>query len=200
MQPSNSRTRWPFAFVAAALAFGIAPEAPRAHDAHHHDHDAMTATAADVMLPDLPLITAAGIATTLPAALAERPAAIVGFFYSRCDVACPVTTKLLQGVVAKLTDAERARTRILLITLDPDTDTPEVLADYAERMQVPADWTLLTGAPADVNRVLVGLGAYASDLESHPPQLLVRSAPDAGFMRLFGLPDAAAVRETLARY
>ncbi|WP_296806547.1 SCO family protein [Thiocapsa sp.] len=186
--------------LAGLLVVGFYATAPvHAHEAHHHGHGAVTATAADVTLFDLPLLRPDGAVTTLPTALADKPAAIVGFFYSECDVACPITTKLLQGVMAKLSEVERARTRVILLTLDPDTDTPEVLTEYAAQMKVPDDWTLLTGKPAEVNRVLVGLGAYASDLESHPQQLLVRAAPDAGFLRLFGLPDAGAIRGTLAR-
>ena len=169
------------------------------HAMHQHGGEAVTAAAAEVRLLDLPLLSPDGVTTSLPKLLAEKPAAIIGFFYSQCDLACPITTKLLQGVMTKLSEAERARTRVLLVTLDPANDTAEVLSQYAARMKVPPDWTLLTGKPADVKEVLLGLGAYATDLASHPPQLLVRAGPDAGFMRLFGLPDAAAVRETLAQ-
>ena len=66
-----------------------------------------------------------------PRTLADfRGKAVVVFFgYTHCPDICPTTLADVAGVMKKLgTDA--ARVQVLFVTLDPERDTPEVLAKY----------------------------------------------------------------------
>ena len=54
---------------------------------------------------------------------------VLFFGYTHCPDICPTTLADMAGVVKKLgTDA--ARVQVLFVTLDPERDTPEVLAKY----------------------------------------------------------------------
>ncbi len=75
---------------------------------------------------------------------------VVSFLYTQCPNICPRLTASLQRV------EERTRgTGLLLVsyTVTPDTDTPEVLAEFAVRHRLPATWTLVTGARAEIARL-----------------------------------------------
>ena len=70
------------------------------------------------------------------------------------------------------------------ITLQPEADTPEVLADYVDKMGVGPGWTFLTGRPEDIQQLRENLGYYdpeepdyGTDLASHLGFLLMGNEP-----------------------
>ena len=67
-----------------------------------------------------------------PRTLADfRGKAVVLFFgYTHCPDVCPTTLADVAGVVKKL-GPEAERVQVLFVTLDPERDTPAVLAQYA---------------------------------------------------------------------
>lgn len=83
---------------------------------------------------------------------------MVSLIFSRCQYSCPVIIKDLQDFEAKLTEAERGKMRVLLISLDPSHDTPEVLRAFAEQRGIDLTrWTLLNGGEAQVRMLSVAL-------------------------------------------
>jgi protein SCO1/2 len=87
---------------------------------------------------------------------------LLDFVFTRCPGPCPVLTGLHRDVRQGLAPAERARLRSVSVTLDPEHDTPEVLAAYARRRGLDTEgWSFLTG-PADAVAAVVrayGVGA-----------------------------------------
>jgi len=68
---------------------------------------------------------------------------LVSMFYASCPTACPMLVGEVQALEDRLTAAERADLRVVLVSLDPDRDTPAVLAEAAERYGVDgARWSL----------------------------------------------------------
>jgi protein SCO1 len=83
----------------------------------------------------------------------------VTFLYTSCPVmtACPMTAAKFSKLDRML--AQKRFGRLLTITVDPEHDTPQVLAEYAKKIGAdPKRWSFLTGAPADVARVASGFG------------------------------------------
>ena len=88
----------------------------------------------------------------------EQRATVVGFFFAGCVSVCPVSVEVLREFDALLGKVPASRRpQILLLTITPEFDTPDVLARYAERLQLPADWTLATGQPRDMDRLALSL-------------------------------------------
>ena len=110
------------------------------------------------------------------ASLRGSPVLLV-LFYGTCDSVCPVVVRDAQKVEAMLPEADRRRTRFVLVTIDPKVDTPERLLDYARRHELDLErWTLLNGSPEQV-RVLAnvlgfkyrptGAGQYSHTIRIH---------------------------------
>lgn len=87
---------------------------------------------------------------------------VANFIYTTCPTVCPkLTTKMreVQGLVAGLETelgVEDAKVRLVSFTVDPENDTPEVLARYAE--QYGADsrlWLFLTGSLDSVSEAVI---------------------------------------------
>ena len=78
----------------------------------------------------------------------------VTFAYTRCPdaTACPMTMSKFAKLNAELVKEKNGR--LLAVTVDPETDTPAVLADYARRIGAdPERWRFLTGDPRTLARV-----------------------------------------------
>ncbi len=56
---------------------------------------------------------------------------LIYFGYTHCPDACPMTMANWASAFKRLTEKERTRVRGLLVSVDPERDTPETLKEYA---------------------------------------------------------------------
>lgn len=78
---------------------------------------------------------------------------LISFIYTRCAIPtmCPQTMKQFVAVQKALEPEERAKMNLLLVSFDPEFDTPEVLKKYGDAFGV--DWSNLqmwTGSKQDI--------------------------------------------------
>lgn len=96
-----------------------------------------------------------------PLALADLrgKAVLLDFIYTNCPGPCPILTGLHVEVQRGLDPAVRDRVRLVSVSLDPLTDTPTALREYARKRGADtANWSFLTGAPEAVDAVLKDYG------------------------------------------
>jgi len=108
-------------------------------------------------MPDFTLTEAAGHPVRLSDFRGE-PVAIT-FLYTRCPIAtaCPMTAAKFSKLDAML--ARGGSGMLLTLTVDPEHDTPKVLAEYASRIGAdPKRWKFLTGDPKAVADVAERFG------------------------------------------
>jgi protein SCO1/2 len=108
-------------------------------------------------IPDFALTDQTGHTVRL-SQLRGDPIAVT-FLYTRCPIAtaCPLTATKF----AKLDSLMKAKGfgKMLTITVDPEHDTPKVLAEYASHLGAdPARWKFLTGDPKAVADVATSFG------------------------------------------
>ncbi|OBR64392.1 hypothetical protein A7K91_12895 [Paenibacillus oryzae] len=73
---------------------------------------------------------------------------LVYFYFANCPDVCPPTTFLLSGVQDKLQEQGKlpSKVEMISITFDPERDTPEVIENFAKRLDVDFDgWHFLRG-------------------------------------------------------
>ena len=77
---------------------------------------------------------------------------IADFFFTSCPTICPKMKTQLLRIYERY--AANDRIRILSHSIDPAFDTPSVLRQYAERLQVKAPrWNMLTGDKAAIYKL-----------------------------------------------
>ena len=77
---------------------------------------------------------------------------IADFIYTRCQDTCPVQTSVMARLQSEF--AADRDLQLVSITVDPLTDSPEVLSQYADRHGAHRDrWAFLTGDPAEIKRI-----------------------------------------------
>lgn len=92
----------------------------------------------------------------MPLASLRGAPAVIAMVYFSCTMTCPVITAELQAVQAALPAEVRAHTRFVLASFDSWRDSVPVLHAFAARMELDAQWTLLT-APQPTVRTLAAL-------------------------------------------
>lgn len=79
---------------------------------------------------------------------------VANFVFTRCASVCPMLTAKFKALQARLAPVEGVR--YISISVDPEYDTPEVLAKYAERFQAdPERWQFLTGPLEAIEKTVV---------------------------------------------
>jgi protein SCO1/2 len=172
-----------------------------AHDGHHQHHQTARidakANAAQVTLHDSQLVDVGGRTVRFKSEAVGDRIAVIGFIYTSCATICPVTSAVLADVqdilIAKLGERFGRDVKLISLTVDPITDTPERLKDYAEGFRSTEGWLWLTGEKPKMDRVLSGLGAYVADFTTHSAAILVGDARSGEWTRLFGIPNPSDI-------
>ena len=82
---------------------------------------------------------------------------IANFVYTTCPGPCPMMSHQMHGI--QQSTAATPEVKLVSFTVDPEHDTPAVLAEYARHFAAdPARWTFLTGDMARLNDL--GLNAF----------------------------------------
>lgn len=93
-------------------------------------------------VPPFSLTTEAGATYTLDSL--KNRVTIVDFIFSSCGGTCPMMSTRMSELQATLQGEPKVH--FLSYSVDPETDTPEVLSAYAKGYgAVPGRWTFLTG-------------------------------------------------------
>jgi protein SCO1 len=87
--------------------------------------------------------------------------------FTQCHGSCPILVKKVQQFAASLPRETQQRVRFVLVSVDPDFDTPKVLDEYRRTMRLdPERWTLLQGAKQDVRELAAVLGFSYDQIDS----------------------------------
>jgi protein SCO1/2 len=90
---------------------------------------------------------------------------VVSMIYSNCKFICPLLIDSGKAVQKNLSPAQRARVRLLYISMDPKRDTPKALAALAASRKLDANWTLARPEESDVRAIAGVLGVRYRQLD-----------------------------------
>jgi protein SCO1/2 len=77
--------------------------------------------------------------------------------------------------------------RLISITVDPATDTPERLKAWGAKFHAGDGWTFVTGDKPQVDELLRALGASSARREDHSPTILIGNDTTGTWTRTYGL-------------
>jgi protein SCO1/2 len=105
--------------------------------------------------PDFQLSDARGQSVSL--ASLRGKAVVLTFLYTNCPDECPLTTAKLRQAYEQL-GSKTANVALVAITVDPERDTPQRLADYTAESGMVGRWEFLTGSRAQLSPVWAAYG------------------------------------------
>jgi cytochrome oxidase Cu insertion factor (SCO1/SenC/PrrC family) len=125
------------------------------------------AAAAHSYFTDIQLITQNGDKVVLYSDLLKGKVVVINSFFGTCTGSCPKMSAVLSGLQERLGDHLGKDVFILSFSVDPETDTPAKLKEYAERFRARPGWLFLTGTKENVDVALSKLGQKVSHKEDH---------------------------------
>lgn len=89
---------------------------------------------------------------------------VIFFGFTQCPDVCPTTMAELAQVKEKLTPEQRDRVQVIMISVDPERDTPAVLKQYVSAFD--PSFVGLTGSAEQIAKVAASFKAYYKKVES----------------------------------
>lgn len=83
---------------------------------------------------------------------------VIYFGYTYCPDVCPATMAELAQAVEGLSERDREQVQVIMVSVDPARDTPEVLADYVHFFN--PDFIGLTGSEEEIALAVTPFGVY----------------------------------------
>ena len=114
-------------------------------------------------IPNVELTTHEGEVVRFYDDLIKDKKVVLNFIYKRCTGICVPVTRNLVRVQELLGDRVGKDIFFYSVTLDPERDSPEELAEYAADMGVGPGWRFLTGSAEDCELIRRSLGFVDPD-------------------------------------
>ena len=89
----------------------------------------------------------------------------INFIFTTCTDSCPLETARLRQVQKLLGERVGRDVFFYSISIDPETDTPEVLKHYAEKFKIGPGWQFLTGNKDDITLLRQKLGLFIKGVD-----------------------------------
>jgi protein SCO1/2 len=182
----------PLALLAAALAV-LAPALAPAHEGAEHGGHALKRarrSSVEAQLPAIPLVRDDGQTVSLAQELGDGRPVVLNFVFTSCATICPAMSRIFAQLQERLGTARAARVHMASVSIDPEQDTPERLAEYARRVHAGPQWRFYTGTAEASVAVQRAMGAYRGDKMDHTPVTFVRASPAGPWVRLDGFASA----------
>lgn len=168
---------------------------------HHHPSAAPSGQEPErvegLQIPDVSLVDQDGRAVRFASDLVRDRVVAINFVFTTCTTICPPMGAQFAKLRQLLGERAGRDVHLISVSVDPRTDTPERLKAWAGRFGAGPGWTLVTGEPAEVVRLLKALGAYTPDIRDHSPLVLVGNAAKGEWTRAYGLAAPAKIAELL---
>lgn len=111
----------------------------------------------------------------------------INFIFTTCTTICPPLAATFARVQKGMGEKVGRDVFFISISVDPATDTPERLKAWGAKFKAGAGWTFVTGAKADMDRLMAALGGSIARPEDHSPMVLIGNEPAGYWTRAYGL-------------
>jgi len=150
------------------------------------DEPEVKVKAVDVKLHDLELLDQDGRKVLFRSDVVGDRIVVINTFFTTCGLICPILSAIYADLQDQLGDRLDKEVALVSISVDPNTDIPPRLKEFAARWEAKPGWMFLTGQKTVVDRVLDGLGLYSSDFAAHPAAFLVGDGKNGKWTRFYG--------------
>jgi protein SCO1 len=129
-----------------------------------------------IRLVDATLVDKNGQGVAFPRDVVGDRIVVVNFIFTSCQTLCPLASATFKLAQDRLGAHMKDDVRLITLTLDPLTDTPQRLREFADQFEPGSSWLWLTGKAMDVQAVLRGLGVSYDNFAAHAPATLIGDA------------------------
>ena len=178
------------ASAAAARQQAPKPPAPPAdpHAGHGaHADKSHTPTAAEKYFTDVELVNQDGEKVRFYSDVLKGKTVVVNAFFTTCTSVCPPMNRSMEKIQEAFGERVGKDVFLISLTVDPATDTPARLKEYAAKFHAGKGWTFLTGKKENLDWALYKLGQYVESKESHKTVIIVGNEATGLWKKALGM-------------
>ncbi len=120
----------------------------------------------------------------------------INFIFTSCATICPMLAANFRQVQIGLGDNKEA-VRLISVSIDPTTDTPERLKRFAAQYHASPGWSLVTGDKTEIDALLNALGVAVQNKLDHTPSILIGNDASGYWQRVSGVASSSVILRTV---
>lgn len=148
-------------------------------------------------IPDVQVYDQNGKQLNFYSDLIKGKTVAINFIFTTCTTICPPLTATFRRVQQDMTTSAPKAT-LISISVDPTTDNPQRLNDFAAKFKAGPGWTFVTGDNTEITSLLRALGAAAANKNDHTPMILIGNDVAGYWTRAYGLSSPTALVKAIA--
>jgi protein SCO1/2 len=114
----------------------------------------------------------------------EGRTVVVTLFFAGCTGVCPVNNEKLAELQSMLGEAMGRDVFFVSVTVDPEHDSVDALAQYAAKFGAGPGWVFLTGAKEDIDVITRRLGHTSDVPDDHVTFFMIGNVPKAHWRKV----------------
>lgn len=189
MRTKNRFSWWQARILGAActaLVWALPAHAAGEHEHHHAEaKPGYGRSVVSYRLPEVTLVRTDGAKVSFPTEINDGKPVVLNFVYTTCTAICPILSQTFSEFQSRL-GPDAGKLHMVSISIDPEQDTPERLAQYAKRHNAGPQWIHYTGTVEASVKLQRAFQAYYGDKMNHRPAVFMRAAPGKPWVRLDG--------------
>ncbi len=144
-------------------------------------------TAAEKYFSDVELVNQDGEKVRFYSDVLKGKTVVVNAFFTTCTSVCPPMNRSMEKIQEAFGDRVGKDVFLVSITVDPATDTPVRLKEYAAKFHAQKGWTFLTGKKENLDWALYKLGQYVEDKEGHKTVIIIGNEATGLWKKALGM-------------
>lgn len=121
----------------------------------------------------------------------------INFIFTTCTGVCPPMTATFRRVQQNLPE-RTPPIQLISISVDPATDTPERMHEFAAKFNAGPGWTFVTGDKNEIDLLLQALGAAVANKNDHTPMILIGNEVTDYWTRAYGLSSPTTLIQVIS--
>ena len=166
------------------------PADPHAgHGAHQQHPKAEEPTAAAKYFSDVELLNQDGEKVRFYSDVLKGKTVVVNAIFTTCTSVCPPMNRNFEKIQEALGPRLGRDVFLVSISVDPATDTPPRLKEYAQKFHAKPGWMFLTGKKENVDWALYKLGQYVESKDDHKTVVIIGNEATGLWKKASGSPS-----------
>jgi cytochrome oxidase Cu insertion factor (SCO1/SenC/PrrC family) len=147
-------------------------------------------------IPDTELLDQNGRKIHFYTDLVKGHTVVINFIFTTCTTICPPLTATFRRVQQEAA-ARGLDVQLISVSVDPTTDTPERMRDFASKFKAEPGWAFVTGDKGQIDSVLQALGVAVANKNDHTPMILIGNDTTDYWTRAYGLTSPTKIVELI---
>jgi cytochrome oxidase Cu insertion factor (SCO1/SenC/PrrC family) len=148
-------------------------------------------------IPDVEVFDQNGKRLKFRSDLIKDKTVAINFIFTTCTAICPPLTATFRRVQQELA-TQKLPAQLISISVDPTTDTPERLRDFAAKFKAEPGLTFVTGDKAAIDSILQAMGTAVAVKTDHTPMVLIGNDSSGYWTRAYGLSSPSTLVKLIA--